>query len=392
MSEIFDFDQVIDRSETGSYKIEVMEHYFGTKDALPLWVADMDFATPNCILEAIKARCDRQILGYTIVEEDWYTSIKAWLSSRYHWEVQPDEIIFVPGIVSGIAFALQCFTNPGDKVLIQTPVYPPFFDVPKKNNSELVINQLRYQDRQVDIDFDDFESKAASGCKLFILCSPHNPGGIVWPKEKLERMLDICRKYNILVVSDEIHADLTLPGYKHLPISTLSKNQTDRIITLMAPSKTFNIPGLCGSFYIIQNKGIRNQLINFLDQASLSSGNLFAFLSAQAAFEKGGAWLNQLIDYLQDNINYVADFIQTNMPKIHVCKPQASFLVLLDGKQLNMNPKALQKFFLEEAKLAWNPGYSFGPGGEPFMRLNIGCPRSTLREAMERLRSACERI
>jgi cysteine-S-conjugate beta-lyase len=392
MSKKYNFDAIIDRSGTGSYKIELMEKYFGTKDALPLWVADMDFATPDFIIEAVENRCKHEIFGYTILQEEWSNPIRKWLKGRYSWDVKTEELTFVPGIVSGIAFCIQCFTQPGDKILIQTPVYPPFFNIPRKNNREVIVNQLVYNEGKFSIDFFDFENKAASGCKVFILCSPHNPGGRVWSRDELTRMLEICRKYDILVVSDEIHADLTLPGFNHTPISTLSDPSRDKLITLMAPSKTFNIPGMCSSFYIVQRNDIRNKLIDFLDQAELSSGNIFSYISAKTAFENGAEWLNQLLDYLQDNINYIDTYIQEYIPSIRVCRPEASFLVWLDCRGLNLESKELQRFILKEAKLALNPGHSFGAGGEGFMRLNVGCPRSVLCHAMQSLRAAYEKL
>lgn len=390
MQKIYDFNSIIDRTGSSSYKYDLMEKYFGTKDALALWVADMDLPTPDFIMDAIRKRCEHEILGYTVVQDGWYTSIINWLDKQHGWKIDRSELGFVPGIVSGIAFSIQCFTNEGDKILIQTPVYPPFFNVPKKNHREVVINQLEFKDGRMEINFEDFETKAASGCKAFILCSPHNPGGRIWTVDELQKMLEICAKYDLLVISDEIHADLALPGFKHHPTAIIPTNKKPRIVTLMAASKTFNIPGLSSSFFIIQDKKIREQFIDFLDKAELSNGSLFAFLAPQAAYEKGENWLQQLKEYLQGNIDYIDHFLLENIPKIKVCRPEASFLVWLDCRSLNMDQKALQAFFLEEAKLALNPGFSFGAGGEGFMRLNIGCSRQILCEAMFRLKAAFE--
>jgi cysteine-S-conjugate beta-lyase len=388
MQKKYNFDTVIDRNGSNCVKYDLLEKYFGTKDALPLWVADMDFPTPDFILDAIRERCNHEILGYPFIHEGWYNSILNWLKNRYDWTVEKQEIGFVPGIVSGIAFILQCFTEPGDKILIQTPVYPPFFHIPEKNGRKVVINELAYRNDRLEIDFEDFEAKAASGCKMFILCSPHNPGGRIWSTEELRRMLEICERYQILVVSDEIHADLTLPGFKHTPASSFGNPETTRLITLMAPSKSFNMPGLSSSFYIIKNIALRNEFVEFLEKAELSNGNIFAFVAPQAAYENGEDWLRQLTGYLQENVDYVDHFLKENLPSIKACRPEASFLIWLDCRALGLNPQALHRLFLDEAKLALNPGNSFGPGGEGFMRLNIGCPREILCEAMIRLKTA----
>ena len=392
MQKKYDFDTILDRSGSSSYKYDLMEKYFGTQDALALWVADMDFATPDFIMESIRKRCEHEVLGYTVVQDGWYSSIQNWLKKKHGWDVKREELGFVPGIVSGIAFFIQCFTNEGDKILIQTPVYPPFFNVPKKNNREVVVNQLVFNNGKLEIDFEDFEAKAASGCKAFILCSPHNPGGRVWTEEELSKMLQICSKYDLLVISDEIHADLALPGFKHHPAANLPLQSTPRIVTLMAASKSFNIPGLSSSFYIIRDERIRKEFIDFLDKAELSNGSLFAFIAPQAAYEKGEDWLRQLTEYLQDNVAYVDHFLQAHIPDIKASIPEASFLIWLDCRALNLDSKDLQNLFLKEAKLALNPGVSFGAGGEGFMRLNIGCPRVVLCEAMGRLKKAYESL
>ena len=392
MNKKYNFDQIINRTGSNSYKYDLMEKYFGTSDALPLWVADMDFATPDFIMEAIRKRCEHDILGYTVLQDGWHSSILNWLESNHHWKVNKEELGFVPGVVSGIAFLLQCFTNVGDKVLIQTPVYPPFFKVPEKNKRTVVINELIYTNGRFEIDFSDFEAKASNGCKVFILCSPHNPGGRIWTPEELRRMLEICRKYDLLVISDEIHADLALPGHKHCPAANLTPKSEARIVTLMAASKTFNIPGLSSSFFIIQDKKTRDQFIDFLDKADLSNGNLFAFIAPQAAYENGREWLGQLTDYLQNNVDFVDSYLKINIPKIKACIPQASFLIWLDCRALDMSNKELQHFFLHDAKIALNPGASFGMGGDGFMRLNIGCPKEVLLEALTRLKRAFDSL
>jgi cystathionine beta-lyase len=386
------FDAIIPRNGSNCLKYDRLEKVFGTADALALWVADMDFPTPDFILNAIRERCDHEILGYPILQEGWYTAIQSWLKSRFNWDVQQQELGFVPGIVSGMAFALQCFTKPGDRVLIQTPVYAPFFKIPEKNNREVVINPLVYHNGRFEIDFDDFEAKAASGCKAFILCSPHNPGGRIWNPEELRRMLDICKKHHLLVISDEIHADLTLPGFTHTPAALVADSDALDLITLMAPSKTFNMPGLSSSYYILQKPALKKRFEQFLEAAELSNGNIFAFVAPEAAYTHGAEWLKQLTAYLQRNVDFVDRYIRENMPRIQVCRPEASFLVWLDCRELHLSNEDLQDFFLKKARLALNPGHLFGRGGEGFMRLNIGCPQAILSEAMHRLKTAYDSL
>jgi cystathionine beta-lyase len=381
------FDKKIDRIGTNSYKYDLMVKYFGTNDALPMWVADMEFASPDFILEAIRERCDHGILGYTILPEGWSAAIVNWMRNHHGWEVSPKQLGFVPGIVSGLGLTIQCFTQPGDGILVQTPIYPPFMSLPEANDRKLVINRLLFKDDRFHIDFEAFEQQVST-CKLFLLCNPHNPGGRIWEMEELERMCEICNKLGVLIVSDEIHADLALPGHTHHCPGSFAPELSYNVITLMAPSKTFNIPGLSSSYYIIQNDALRKQFKQYLNGAELGNGSLFSIIAAQAAYEKGDAWLEELKTYLVGNIEYVDAFLKQHTPRIKACLPQASFLIWLDCRELHLDDDSVQQFFLKEAKLALNPGPSFGPGGEGFMRLNIGCPRSMVEQAMEQLKLA----
>ncbi len=381
------FDKKIDRFGSNSYKYDLMVKLYGTTDAIPMWVADMDFSSPDFILDAIRERCDHGILGYTILPSGWSTAIVNWMRQHHKWEVTPKQLGFIPGIVSGLGLAIQCFSQPGDGILVQTPVYPPFMSLPTANDRKLVINRLLFQEGQFQIDFEDFERKVST-CKVFLLCNPHNPGGRIWEIEELERMCEICAKYGVLIVSDEIHADLALTGHSHHCPGAFSPELSDNIITLMAPSKTFNIPGLSSSYYIIQNESLRKQFADYLNRAELGNGSLFSIIAAQAAYEKGEEWLEQLKTYLAANIDYVGSFIKQHTPRIKACLPQASFLIWLDCRDLQLDDDSLKQFFLKDAKLALNAGVSFGPGGEGFMRINIGCPRSTVEKAMEQLKAA----
>lgn len=386
------FDIIIDRTGTNSLKQENLQKVFGTKDLIPMWVADMDFPAPDFIIDAIRKRCDTKILGYTIIPDSWRESICSWLKKRHYWNVEKYETGFLPGLVSGIGLAIQCFTEPGDKVLVEAPVYTPFLNVPVMNGRELVVSQLVYENNIYKVDFDDFEKKVASGCKMFILCNPHNPSGRVWTKDELKKMAEICIRHNVLIVSDEIHSDLIMPGYKHCPAASISPEIAGHVITMMAPSKTFNIAGLSSSFYVIHNQEIRNKFKKYLDSAELSDGNIFAIIAAQAAYENGEEWLESLNSYLYRNIEYVDNYLKENIPEITACSTQATYLMWLDCQKLNLPEEELEKFFVKDAKLGLNKGTIYGPGGEGFMRMNIGCPFETVKKAMEQLNTAVKAL
>ena len=352
-----------------------------------MWVADMDFRTPKFVVDAIRQRLDHEVLGYTLPCESWYENIIQWVGRRHNMQVKKEEIGFVPGIVRGIAFAVNCFTQPSDKVMVQTPVYHPFFLVTEHNHREVVYNSLEVHDGQVHINFDSFEQKI-QGCKLFILCNPHNPGGRVWTLEELQRIAEICERNGTKVISDEIHADLTLPGYEHHSYSTVSEAAREHSITFMAPSKAFNMPGLSSSYSLIFNRDMREKFYAYMEASELSMGNMFAYLSCAAAYEHGEDWLKQMLAYVQGNIDYTEQYLQANIPSISMLKPQASYLVFLDCRKLNLTQEKLVDLFVEKAHLALNDGTMFGHEGKGFMRLNVGCPRSILHRALTLLAQA----
>ncbi|NDV59064.1 MalY/PatB family protein [Bacteroides sp. 519] len=381
----YNFDEIIDRTHTDAVKVDALQTIWGRTDLTPLWVADMDFRTAPFVVEAIKKRLEHEILGYTVKAESWYTSIIQWLNNRYSWKINSDTLLFSPGIVTGLALAVQCFTKPGDKVMVQPPVYHPFFLVTEHNNREVVYSPLVLQDGQYHIDMDRFR-KDIQGCKMFILCNPHNPGGRVWTKEELSELAAICHENNVFVVSDEIHADLTLPPYKHHPFATISEEARMNCITFMSPSKAFNMAGLYSSYCIIENKELKEKFEDHLNKIELGGGNVFSFISVAAAYSNGTEWLDQLIEYIQGNIDFTDNFLKENVPAIKVIRPQASYLVFLDCRELGLSQEELVKFFVDDARLALNDGTMFGKEGTGFMRLNVGCPRSVLKQALEQLR------
>ncbi|BEH00562.1 MalY/PatB family protein [Bacteroides sedimenti] len=383
----YNFDEVIDRAGTDALKVDAVKPRWGRDDLLPLWVADMDFRTAPFILDAIRQRCENGILGYTCKPVSYYHAIEKWLLNRFDWSVSKEQISFTPGIVPGIAFVLNCFTKPGDKVLVQTPVYHPFFLVTEHNNREVVYNPLVLENGQYRMNLEHFK-EVIKGCKLFILCNPHNPGGRVWSKEELSAIAEICYDNGTLVLSDEIHADLTLPGFKHTPFAKVSEKARLNSIVFMSPSKAFNMPGLSSSYCIIENNEIRKKFHNYLSASELSEGHVFAFISVAAAYEQGTDWLNQLLDYIQKNIDYVDNYLQKNMPRIKIIRPQASYLIFLDCQELGLSQPELVDFFVDKAHLALNDGAMFGKEGTGFMRLNAGCPRSILQKALGQLETA----
>jgi cystathionine beta-lyase len=383
----YNFDQIIDRRGTDALKIDAVPSIWGRDDLMPLWVADMDFATPPFIVEALRRRLDHEVIGYTVRTPQWASSIVAWQQSRYGWEIQPEWLNFVPGIVPGIAFVISCFTEPGDTVLIQPPVYHPYIHVPTNLGRTLRRNRLDLVDGQYQIDFERFE-RDVRGCKLFLLCHPHNPGGRVWTEEELCRIAEICHREGVIVVSDEIHADLTLPPYQHVPFAKVSAEAAECSITLMSPSKAFNMAGLTSSYSIISNEALRERFHRHLEHSELNLGHAFAFIGVAAAYSHGTEWLDQMLAYVQGNIDYMEQYLATSLPQVGMIRPQASYLVFLDFRKLGLPQPKLNKLIVEKARLALNDGAMFE--GEGFMRLNAASPRSVIEEAMHRLSDALQ--
>lgn len=383
----YNFDELIDRRHTGSVKWDGMKNAFGRDDLTAMWVADMDFRTPPFVMDALRQRLEHEVLGYAMPCEGWDTTICHWLQKRHQWEVRPDWLTFVPGIVRGQAFALLCFTNPGDRVLVMTPVYHPFFLVTERLKREAVRSPLDLRDGHYHIDFDCLRHDL-QGCKALVLCNPHNPGGRVWTVDELRRIAELCQESGTLVISDEIHADLTLPPYKHHPFATVSPAAASNSVTFMAPSKTFNMPGVQSSFAIVPDDTLRARFQQFMEAGEFCEGHLFAYIGCKAAFEHGEEWLNQLLAYIQGNIDFTESYLRQHIPAIGMIRPQASFLVFLDCRQLGLEQEALERLFADKARLALNTGTTFGEPGRGFMRLNVGCPRAALKQALDQLAEA----
>ena len=385
----YDFSRPTDRHGTDSYKWDSTPE----ADIIPLWVADMDFETFPCITEALQRRVAHGIFGYTHVPEAYYEAVCNWFGKRHGWHINREDIIYTSGVVPAVSAVIKALTLPGDQVIVQGPVYNCFFSCIKNSGCEVEENELkRVGNCTYEIDFEDFERKCADEkTKAFLLCNPHNPGGIVWKKETLVRLADICAKHNILVISDEIHAEMAYPQYTHYPFASVSDTAASCSVTFMAPSKTFNIAGIVTSYAIVPNDRIREEFYSFLEAGEFGDGTIFAYTATTAAYTYGAEWLQQMRMYIMENVRFVEEFMKQHLPKIKVYQPQASFLVWLDCRELKLSQDELVHLFKDKAGLALNDGSIFGPGGEGHMRLNIGCPRSVLDKAMNALKKAVDK-
>ena len=391
--EHYDFDQVIERRGSGALKTDALLERYGHADLQALWVADMDFATPPFIIDAIKRRLDHPVLGYTVVPPKLWTSIIGWVEKLHGWTLQREWLTYIPGIVKGIGMAINVFVRPDEKVIIQPPVYHPFRLTPLGNHREVVMNPLIHNaDGSYSMDFDNLRKVSDSKCRMLILSNPHNPAGLVWSKETLVQRADICRERDIIVISDEIHSDMTLFGHRHTPFASVSDAAAQCSITVGAPSKTFNIAGVVSSYAVLINPQLRERFYSWLNANELDDPTIFAPIATIAAFsEEGDRWRRQMLRYVEDNIDFVIDFCKSEIPQIKPFRPQASFLVWLDCRQLELTHEQLLDLFIRKAGLALNDGAMFGIGGEGFMRLNVGCPRSLLEKALRSLKAALNR-
>lgn len=383
----YNFDKQIDRTNTSSVKYDLRELIFGQEDVLPMWVADMDFETPDFIRDAVKTRADHAIYGYTFRGESYYQSIIDWFNARYKWKIEKDSIVFSPGIVPAVNMAVLALTNPGDRIIVQPPVYFPFFTAVSNHNRELVHNQLINQDGNYSMDFELLEQQAKDA-RMLILCNPHNPVGRAWRRDELEKLAAICLRNNLLVISDEIHADLVLPGYKHTPFASVHPDLKASTLTMHAASKTFNLAGLATSAIIIEEETLRNQFKQFVAFLHVDMGNLFGAVATETAFNEGAEWLTEMLDYVHDNIVFFADSMAEKLPRLKVYKPEATYMVWLDFSLFGLNDEELKNKIIKEAGLGLNAGIDFGPGGSQFMRINLACPRQTVELAVSKIYQA----
>lgn len=385
----YNFNELINRHQTdctkfdgyGSFESDYPEVY-------PMWVADMDFATPHFVGDAIRKRLEHPVLGYTIAPDSYYEAIQGWFERHYGFKPLREELEYTPGVVSGIYKLLECLTEKGDGILITPPVYYPFASVIGASGRKMIEAPLLLVNGRQEIDWGLLE-KGLMEAKVFIISHPHNPGGRVWRREELERIATLAKQYNTLIISDEIHADLTFEPLQHIPFPSVSDAAAEMSITLMAPSKAFNMPGVIGSHFYIKNKAIREKVLSYMVANGLGLGACYTFDAIGAAYREGDEWSRQCLMYVQDNIEFVEKFLAERIPSIKMIKPEASFLIFLDCRDLGFSTTDdLNKFFIQKAGLFLNDGKMFGTGGDMFMRLNVGCPRSVLEDAMSRLEKA----
>lgn len=380
----------INRYNTDCLKFDAVEDVFGTKDVIPLWVADMDIPAPSAVRKALRQRIKHPIYGYSMHNECFYKTIISWVKSQFDWDIEKDWITCTPGIVPAINMAVMALTDIGDEVVIQPPVYPPFFDAVNNHERTLVENPLKYDDGKYAMDLDDLKKKITPKTKMLILCNPHNPSGRVFTKEELTELGKICVENNILIVSDEIHADIVYQPNRHIPIASLSEDISNITITCMAPSKTFNIAGFATSEIIIKNEELRERYRYIPRSLHICSGNIIGDAALIAAYDKGRPWLNRTLAFLEENIDFVVDYINENIPSIKLQKPESTFLLWLDCNAWGMTQEELVDFFVKEAHLGLNDGAMFGNDGKGFMRMNIGTCRKTLKKALEQLKDAVD--
>lgn len=387
--EKYNFDKIIDRKGSGALKFDALEERYGDASLLPMWVADMDFETPEFITEALRRRLDHSLFGYTIEPSDYWPTVIRWIADHHDWQIEREWITYIPGIVKGIGMVINVFVKEDEKVIIQPPVYHPFRLTPEGNHREVVYNPLiENPDGSYSMDFDNLEKVADEKCRLLILSNPHNPAGITWDRPTLQRLAEFCHRHNILVISDEIHCDMALWDNRHIPFATVSPEAAECSITFGAPSKTFNIAGIVSSYAIVPNPQIRERFFGWLTANVLNEPTLFAPIATIAAFSKGEEWRREMLRYIESNIDFVISYCKEHIPQIKPLRPQASFLVWLDCRGLGLDHDRLVDLFVRKARLALNDGEMFGPEGKGFMRLNIASPRAVVREALDRLKDA----
>lgn len=385
----YNFDQVLTRTNAGKWLDQKKK--FGTNDLLSFWIADMDFQSPQPVIDAIKERAEEGIYGYAYRPESYFTSFQDWFLRRHTWNVKEDWLIHTPLAMTAITLYIQLNTQPGDKIILQPPMYYPFFDIIKKLDREVVVNPLKLKQGKYVMDYEDLEAKIVDeNVKMFVLCNPHNPVGRVWKKEELLRLGEICYKHQVKVIADEVHSDFTFGDHTYIPFASLSETNEQHSITIVSPSKTFNLAGLQQSIAIVPNREIFKAMKKQIYVLDMERNNCFSVVATEAGYRYGEDWLRQLLDYMEKNIEFAIKYCEENIPEIKPNRPEGTYLVWLDCKGLGLKGEALNTFFVEQAKVGLASGHWFGTGGEHHARLNIGCPRSILKEGLERIKRAVQ--
>ncbi|HBG1430344.1 TPA: pyridoxal phosphate-dependent aminotransferase [Clostridioides difficile] len=384
----YNFNEIVDRSNNFSSKWSEMEKKYGTNDLLPMWLADMDFKAAPCIIDSLKNRLEQEIYGYTTRPDSYNESIVNWLDRRHNWKIKSEWLIYSPGVIPAISLLINELTKANDKIMIQEPVYSPFNSVVKNNNRELIISPLqKLENGNYIMDYEDIENKIKD-VKLFILCNPHNPVGRVWTKDELKKLGDICLKHNVKIISDEIHSDIILKKHKHIPMASISKEFEKNTITCMAPTKTFNIAGLQSSYVILPDEKYYKLLDDAFTRIDIKRNNCFSLVATEASYNNGESWLESFLEYLESNIDFAIKYINENMPKLKVRKPEGTYLLWVDFSALGLSDEELESILVQKGKVALNQGNSFGIGGSGYQRINLACPRSMLEEALIRIKNA----
>jgi cystathionine beta-lyase len=386
------FDQIVNRKNTRSFKWDHAEAMFGAKDLLPLWVADMDFLTVPAITKRLVERAQLGSYGYSVRTDSYHEAIVSWYSRRHEWTIQNDWIVDSPSVVTSLSLAVQLFSEPGDTVVIQTPVYYPFYEVIRGNDRVVGASSLRVVNNRYEMDFDGMEAMFQAGAKLLLLCSPHNPGGRVWNEDELRRLGDLCLRYGVTVVSDEIHADLVHSGNRHTPFASLSPELADITITCLSATKTFNLPGLHTSFMVISNAASRRRMDQRLKLLGLRNANHFAEDAVETAFNEGEAWLDELLVYIEGNIAFASQYLAEHLPQVKTMLPDATYLLWVDCRSLGLDSRGLKELMFHQAKVAFNEGSGFGEDGAGWLRINLACPRSLLAQALEQFCEAARKL
>ena len=388
----YNFDQVVNRKGSNSVKWDNLKEVYGTEDILPMWRSDLDFKAPDEVIEALQVKLDHGVFGYNVKSDSLYNSIINWVKNRYNWNIKKEWISFTPGVVTALNIAVKEFAKEGEKIVIQPPVYPPFFRVLENNNVEANLNPLIHRGDKFVMDYDSLEKSIDDKTKAIILCNPHNPVGRVWTKEELSKLGEICLKKNIIIISDEIHGDLTYKDYKTTPMASVSNEIAQNTITFMAPSKTFNIAGLATSIAIIPNEKIREVFERGVEKLEIGKVTTFGSTALEAAYTNGGPWLEAVMEYIEDNADYAIEYINKNIPEIKVKKPEGTYLLWLDFKALNKTYEEIHNALVNVGKVALNDGFTYGDEGNGFFRINIACARSILEEGLERVNKAVQSL
>jgi len=384
----YNFDEAPGRENTDCLKWDKRKEVFGKADVIPMWIADMDFSTPPFIIDALRERLNHEILGYSYRPDSYFDAIISWVSALHQWQIRREWIEFSPGVVPALNICTHAFTSPGDEIIIQPPVYPPFYGAVSDHGRKLVFNPLLETEDGYRMDFEGLKKVITPATRMLILSNPHNPVGRVWTRQELNELAEICHEKDIVILSDEIHSDLLLPGVKHVPVASVSERAASVTVTCMAPSKTFNLAGLSTSSMIISDPGLMEKYRTTLTGLHMHLGNIFGNVASEAAYTHGREWLEQLMLYVEGNVDLVIDFCREHLPVIRPVRPEATYMIWLDCRSMGMTGDELNRFFVESAGVGMNEGSRFGPGGEGFMRMNLACPRATVKRALEQIETA----